>query len=182
MRPFWALNKMTVAPRPRGSTRGARPHKGIRGCSSMVELQLPKLLTWVRFPSPAPIPLHASGRPCRLQCEAHCCQRSRVHSAAARCIAADASKRASSYSMPPPGSLRAPSRHQQAEVPRKWSIHTDVSRTAAAITRARPSLACVTAAFPRAVGHFLHPSRDLQSGLAGGIVLSCLAAYSANSS
>ena len=24
------------------------------GCSSMVELQLPKLLTWVRFPSPAP--------------------------------------------------------------------------------------------------------------------------------
>src|SRR6478735_6734582 len=25
-----------------------------RGCSSMVELQLPKLLTWVRFPSPAP--------------------------------------------------------------------------------------------------------------------------------
>jgi hypothetical protein len=26
-----------------------------RGCSSMVELQLPKLLTWVRFPSPAPV-------------------------------------------------------------------------------------------------------------------------------
>ena len=26
------------------------------GCSSMVELQLPKLLTWVRFPSPAPSP------------------------------------------------------------------------------------------------------------------------------
>ncbi len=26
------------------------------GCSSMVELQLPKLLTWVRFPSPAPLP------------------------------------------------------------------------------------------------------------------------------
>ena len=25
------------------------------GCSSMVELQLPKLLTWVRFPSPAPL-------------------------------------------------------------------------------------------------------------------------------
>ena len=24
------------------------------GCSSMVELQLPKLATWVRFPSPAP--------------------------------------------------------------------------------------------------------------------------------
>src|SRR5687767_2092637 len=24
------------------------------GCSSMVELQLPKLLAWVRFPSPAP--------------------------------------------------------------------------------------------------------------------------------
>ena len=24
------------------------------GCSSMVELQLPKLVTWVRFPSPAP--------------------------------------------------------------------------------------------------------------------------------
>src|SRR4029077_673175 len=31
-----------------------------RGCSSMVELQLPKLLTWVRFPSPAPIPASAS--------------------------------------------------------------------------------------------------------------------------
>ncbi len=28
----------------------------VSGCSSMVELQLPKLLTWVRFPSPAPIP------------------------------------------------------------------------------------------------------------------------------
>src|SRR5580658_197291 len=27
----------------------------LRGCSSMVELQLPKLLTWVRFPSPAPL-------------------------------------------------------------------------------------------------------------------------------
>ncbi len=26
------------------------------GCSSMVEPQLPKLMTWVRFPSPAPIP------------------------------------------------------------------------------------------------------------------------------
>ena len=25
-----------------------------RGCSSMVEPELPKLLTWVRFPSPAP--------------------------------------------------------------------------------------------------------------------------------
>ena len=25
------------------------------GCSSMVELQLPKLTTWVRFPSPAPL-------------------------------------------------------------------------------------------------------------------------------
>lgn len=25
-----------------------------RGCSSMVEHQLPKLNTWVRFPSPAP--------------------------------------------------------------------------------------------------------------------------------
>jgi hypothetical protein len=24
------------------------------GCSSMVELELPKLQTWVRFPSPAP--------------------------------------------------------------------------------------------------------------------------------
>ena len=34
-----------------------RRHRRIRilsGCSSMVELQLPKLLTWVRFPSPAP--------------------------------------------------------------------------------------------------------------------------------
>ena len=29
-------------------------YAGSRGCSSMVELQLPKLLTWVRFPSPAP--------------------------------------------------------------------------------------------------------------------------------
>ena len=27
---------------------------GMRGCSSMAELQLPKLITWVRFPSPAP--------------------------------------------------------------------------------------------------------------------------------
>jgi hypothetical protein len=31
-----------------------------RGCSSMVELQLPKLLTWVRFPSPAPFPAKTS--------------------------------------------------------------------------------------------------------------------------
>ena len=28
-----------------------------RGCSSMAEHQLPKLNTWVRFPSPAPNPL-----------------------------------------------------------------------------------------------------------------------------
>ena len=37
--------------------RRTRRHRRIRvlsGCSSMVELQLPKLLTWVRFPSPAP--------------------------------------------------------------------------------------------------------------------------------
>ena len=27
----------------------------VRGCSSMAELQLPKLTTWVRFPSPAPL-------------------------------------------------------------------------------------------------------------------------------
>jgi hypothetical protein len=39
-------------PRPRS------PHTipDLRGRSSMVELQLPKLLTWVRFPSPAPLP------------------------------------------------------------------------------------------------------------------------------
>ena len=28
----------------------------LSGCCSMVEPQLPKLMTWVRFPSPAPIP------------------------------------------------------------------------------------------------------------------------------
>ncbi len=31
----------------------------IRGCSSMVELQLPKLIAWVRFPSPAPVASNA---------------------------------------------------------------------------------------------------------------------------
>ncbi len=36
---------------PRGTCIESPP---ARGCSSMVELQLPKLLTWVRFPSPAP--------------------------------------------------------------------------------------------------------------------------------
>ena len=35
----------------------------IRGCSSMVERQLPKLDTGVRFPSPAPIPLKALEKP-----------------------------------------------------------------------------------------------------------------------
>lgn len=30
--------------------------RGKCGCSSMVEQELPKLLTWVRFPSPAPAP------------------------------------------------------------------------------------------------------------------------------
>ena len=36
-----------------------------RGCSSMVELQLPKLIAWVRFPSPAPPSLlpHAASLP-----------------------------------------------------------------------------------------------------------------------
>ena len=29
-------------------------YRSIRGCSSMVELQPSKLVTWVRFPSPAP--------------------------------------------------------------------------------------------------------------------------------
>ena len=36
-------------------SRRARRIGSPRGCSSMVELQLPKLLTWVRFPSPAPV-------------------------------------------------------------------------------------------------------------------------------
>ena len=31
---------------------GVRPE--LCGCNSMVECQLPKLITWVRFPSPAP--------------------------------------------------------------------------------------------------------------------------------
>jgi hypothetical protein len=44
--------------------RGAGPNRigTSGGCSSMVELQLPKLLTWVRFPSPAPHPV-ASEQP-----------------------------------------------------------------------------------------------------------------------
>jgi hypothetical protein len=45
------------------------------GCSSMVELQLPKLLTWVRFPSPAPTKsvtwrstgLHRGNAQCQVQ-------------------------------------------------------------------------------------------------------------------
>ena len=37
-----------------GPARRAGIIRAERGCSSMVELQLPKLLTWVRFPSPAP--------------------------------------------------------------------------------------------------------------------------------
>ena len=39
---------------PCGSLDFSRKINDRRGCSSMVELQLPKLLTWVRFPSPAP--------------------------------------------------------------------------------------------------------------------------------
>ena len=31
-----------------------RAKSAVCGCSSMVERQLPKLHTWVRFPSPAP--------------------------------------------------------------------------------------------------------------------------------
>ena len=33
----------------------------LRGCSSMAELQLPKLTTWVRFPSPAPFAGSSAG-------------------------------------------------------------------------------------------------------------------------
>ena len=50
------LSLLCAAARARaGRTRGTRVRSPIPGgCSSMVELQLPKLLTWVRFPSPAP--------------------------------------------------------------------------------------------------------------------------------
>ena len=62
----WARGSGRPAPQPseRGQPRNriARSHldslisRNPCGCSSMVELQLPKLLTWVRFPSPAPLP------------------------------------------------------------------------------------------------------------------------------
>ena len=46
-------------PRSACQARAARasfaPARHPSGCSSMVELQLPKLLAWVRFPSPAPL-------------------------------------------------------------------------------------------------------------------------------
>src|SRR3569833_948537 len=38
-----------------------------RGCSSMVELQLPKLIAWVRFPSPAPTSRSPAHRACAAQ-------------------------------------------------------------------------------------------------------------------
>ena len=43
--------------------RNSNNINGLCGCSSMVELQLPKLLTWVRFPSPAQFgsPLQTDG-------------------------------------------------------------------------------------------------------------------------
>ena len=47
------------SPRNEGSVRGMLAGDNLRvgnccGCSSMVEPQLPKLMMWVRFPSPAP--------------------------------------------------------------------------------------------------------------------------------
>ena len=52
--------------------RAAHRLRATSGCSSMVELQLPKLLAWVRFPSPAPRStygaLHPRGR-------RSCCER-----------------------------------------------------------------------------------------------------------
>ena len=44
------LSRQAIAKRPASAVESLTE----RGCSSMVELQLPKLLTWVRFPSPAP--------------------------------------------------------------------------------------------------------------------------------
>ncbi len=38
--------------------------KGSSGCSSMVELRLPKPIAWVRFPSPAPSSLNQEGWIC----------------------------------------------------------------------------------------------------------------------
>ena len=62
----WARGSGRPAPQPserdQPRNRIARSHldslisRNPCGCSSMVELQLPKLLTWVRFPSPAPSP------------------------------------------------------------------------------------------------------------------------------
>jgi hypothetical protein len=63
--PFRAANARSVSGGPgvdTGGIRGAgrKLRRYVRsvsrcGCSSMVERQLPKLHTWVRFPSPAPI-------------------------------------------------------------------------------------------------------------------------------
>ena len=53
---FWsadAVNLTLLVWSLRGATLAGINLK--RGCSSMVELQLPKLITWVRFPSPAPV-------------------------------------------------------------------------------------------------------------------------------
>jgi hypothetical protein len=45
--------RYSLGPQPGGSLS----QSAMRGCSSMAELQLPKLITWVRFPSPAPTPI-----------------------------------------------------------------------------------------------------------------------------
>lgn len=49
-----SLTKDLTAPLSVGIMIFAIKSRGTRGCSSMAELQLPKLTTGVRFPSPAP--------------------------------------------------------------------------------------------------------------------------------
>src|SRR3546814_6377178 len=74
-RPLEVLHEVAQAPWSSGHECGVNPCgatsltgaaalelqcRSPSGCSSMVELQLPKLLAWVRFPSPAPS--HSCGR------------------------------------------------------------------------------------------------------------------------
>src|SRR3546814_9435415 len=73
-RPLEVLHEVAQAPWSSGHECGVNPCgatsltgaaalelqcRSPSGCSSMVELQLPKLLAWVRFPSPAP-PHHSA--------------------------------------------------------------------------------------------------------------------------
>src|SRR5690606_20291316 len=54
--PSWTVIVLTQAGPDFRSGPRSRYSERVRGCSSMVELQLPKLTARVRFPSPAPRP------------------------------------------------------------------------------------------------------------------------------